>query len=135
MTRNDQLWLMAQMKAYIMPMKKCTLLCRTFHLCRLFSKTLMWYHVRIVFKLGNLAGEKTAFRAFSPENRPKLDFFNRDFPLPIWKCLLYCATLSYFKFTSTSFPIKSSEKAFLYFHLGKLPLLLPYMHSKSCHLG
>ena len=33
---------MAQMKAYTMPMKKCTLLRGPFHLRRLFSKTQMW---------------------------------------------------------------------------------------------
>ena len=38
---NLQMWLIAQMKAYTMPMKKCTLLCGPFHLRRLFSKTLM----------------------------------------------------------------------------------------------
>ena len=37
--RNVQSWLMAQMKAYTMPMKKCTLLSGPFHLPRLFSKT------------------------------------------------------------------------------------------------
>ena len=36
---NVQWWLMAQMKAYTMPMKKCTLFCRTFHLRKLFLKT------------------------------------------------------------------------------------------------
>ena len=35
--RNVQMWLMAQMKAYTMPMKNCTLLCGPFHFRRLFS--------------------------------------------------------------------------------------------------
>ena len=39
--RNVQMWLMAQMKAYTMPMKNCTLLCGPFHLRRLFSRTQM----------------------------------------------------------------------------------------------
>ena len=40
--RNVQMWLMAQMKAYTMPMKNCTLLCGPFHFRRLFSRTQMW---------------------------------------------------------------------------------------------
>ena len=46
--RNVQMWLMAQMKAYTMPMKNCTLLCGPFHFRRLFSRTQMCTEIEIV---------------------------------------------------------------------------------------